>query len=53
MQGKAEIEKYNRENDENSGENHSNSEESEGMLNQGDSEPMSVRIPFNSAYGMA
>ena len=49
LQGRAEIEKYNREKEENNG----NGENDEKMANQGDSEPMSVRIPFNSAYGMA
>ena len=49
LQGRAEIEKYNREKEENNG----NGENDEKMANQGDSEPISVRIPFNSAYGMA
>ena len=53
LQGRAEIEKYNREKEENNGENDGNGENDEKMANQGDSEPMSVRIPFNSAYGMA
>ena len=52
LQGKAEIEKYNRENDENNEENHGNGENDEKMANQGDSEPISVRIPFNSGYGI-
>ena len=49
LQGRAEIEKYNRENQEKNGENDGNGEESEGMINQGDSEPISVKIAFNSA----
>ncbi len=53
LQGKAEIEKYNRENQENNEDNHGNGENDEKMANQGESEPMSVNIAFSSGYGMA
>ena len=49
LQGRAEIEKYNRENQKNTGENDGNGENDEKMANQGDSEPISVKIAFNSA----
>ncbi len=42
LQGKAEIEKYNREKEENNGDNNDNEEKNEKMANQGDSEPGEV-----------
>ncbi len=52
LQGRAEIEQFNAENHGNNGQNDSDSENDEKTANQGDSEPISVRMPFNSGYGI-